>query len=82
MMAVTRRKAGHEEATFQVTFLVRGPHSLTNESMTAVMRAAVASEKEGVWSSSSSINGATVGEVEEEEGDGVSELGLDEENEG
>lgn len=83
MIEVTRRREGQEEGeTFQVTFLVRGPHALTHESMTAMMRAAVAGGTEGFGSSSSSIDGVRTGETEEEEGDGVRELGLDEENEG
>jgi hypothetical protein len=87
VIEVTRRREGQkEEETFQVTFLVRGPHALTNESMTAMMRAAVASDTEGFGSSSSSssssssIDGVRAGEVDG--GDGVRLLGLDEENEG
>lgn len=85
MIEVTRRTEGQAEAqSFQVTFLVRGPHALTDESMTAMMRAAVANGTEGFdsssSSSSSSIDGVRAGEVDG--GDGVRLLGLDEENEG
>jgi hypothetical protein len=87
VIEVTRRTEGQEEEkTFQVTFLVRGPHALTDEHMSAMMRAAVVNGTEGAGSSSSSssssIDGARAGEAEEEEGDGVRVLGLNEENEG
>jgi hypothetical protein len=85
VIEVTRRTEGQAEAqSFQVTFLVRGPHALTDESMTAMMRAALANGTEGFGSSSSSssssIDGVRAGEVDG--GDGVRLLGLDEENEG
>ena len=86
-MEFTKRRQGQEEEeSFQVTFLVRGPHALTEETMTAVIKTAVASDSEGFGSrssnnsSGSSINGVRAEEAEEEEGGGVRELGLNEGN--